>query len=543
MPATPIQIRHAVFALGATLLLACSASAHAPLYVRIALVIGNGAYVGVPRLPNPPNDAKAMTATLRSQGFTVVELVNGTRAQMQAAIAKVRDQLKNQHGIGMLYYAGHGLQVSERNYLVPVDAKIASTGDVAPQTVDVQEAITAFKQAGNRMNIIVLDACRNNPFESAGDHKGLAPLDAPAGTFLAYATAPGNVAEDGDEKTGNGLYTFFLLQEIKRPKARIEDVFKRVRYLVRQKSEGRQIPWESTSLEEDFVFSQGEIVAPDKLTLETVKPAFEAELTEWKRIGGSRKVEDFYAFVQKYPNGSLSLAAQGRIDELKRSALVVQGGGADGSDAPLTPTRFQVGQNWEVRTITTSSGSPAMEGTTRSHVTACNAEECIIAEKARFPNMPETTIDYIYSPTGGHLGIQHYDANGAKSIVTRRDTPSYLVPPGLLQVGRQWKIGDVITSTGGGLSGTTVTAGEARVVAREPITTETGTFDSFRILRTFRTRSSMVVNGKAIDSDQDIEETHWVTPAIPYPVKSQIRMRSAGMAMQIAATMVRYAAK
>ncbi len=537
------QIRRAAFALGATLLFVCSATAHAPLYARVALVIGNGAYAGASRLPNPPNDAKAMAETLRSQGFTVVELVNGTRAQMQAAIARVRDQLKNRHGIGMLYYAGHGLQVSERNYLVPVDAKIAKAGDVAPQTVDVQEAITAFKHAGNRMNIIVLDACRNNPFESAGDHQGLAPLDAPAGTFLAYATAPGNVAEDGDEKTGNGLYTSFLLQEIRRPQARIEDVFKRVRYLVRQKSEGRQIPWESTSLEEDFVFSQGEIVAPDNLTVETVKPAFGTELAEWKRIAGSRKAEDFYAFVQKFPNGSLSLAAQGRIDELNRSALVVQGGGADGSDVPLAPMRFRPGQHWEMRTITTSSGSPTTEGTTLSRVTRCDADECVVEEKARISNTPEFTVDFIFSPAGGHLGIQNYNANGTRGLVSRRDVPSYLVPPGLLQVGRNWKIGDVITSTGSGVSGTTATAGEARVAAREPVTTEAGTFDSFRIRRTFRTHTAMVIGGKAIDSDQDIEETHWVAPAIPYPVKSQIRMRSTGMDMHIVATMVRYAEK
>lgn len=529
--------------MGATLLFAFSAAANAPLYVRVALVIGNGAYPGASRLPNPPNDAKAMAGTLRSQGFSVVELVDGTRPQMQSAIARVRDQLKNQHGIGMLYYAGHGLQVSEHNYLVPVDAKIVKASDVAPQTVDVQEAITAFRNAGNRMNIIVLDACRNNPFESAGDHKGLAPLDAPAGTFLAYATAPGNVAEDGDEKTGNGLYTFFLLQEIKRPQARIEDVFKRVRYLVRQKSEGRQIPWESTSLEEDFVFSQGEIMAPDKLTVDTVKPAFEAELAEWKRIDGSRKVEDFYAFVQKYPGGSLSLAAQGRIDELKRSALVVQGGGADGSDVPLTPMRFQVGQSWEVRTSTQTSGQPAMEGTTRSRVTDCNAEECVVKETSRFPGTPENTIDYIFSPAGGHLGIQHYDANGAKGLVSRRDVPSYLVPPGLLQVGRHWKIGEVTTTTGAGAAGATATAGEARVVAREPVTTPAGTFDAFRIQRTFRSRSTMVVGGRNIDSNSDFEETYWVTPAIPYPVKMQIRSRSADMDMQIDGAMVRYTAK
>lgn len=541
MSSTPV--RHALSALVASLLLVCSASAQAPVHVRVALVIGNGAYAAATRLPNPPNDARAMSQTLRSQGFTVIEIVDGTRLQMQGAIRKARDQLKDKHGIGLLYYAGHGLQVSERNYLVPVDARIAKAGDVAPQTVDVQEAITAFKGAGNRMNIIVLDACRNNPFGTASDHQGLAPLDAPAGTFLAYATAPGNVAEDGDENTGNGLYTSFLLQELKRPRARIEDVFKRVRYLVRQKSEGRQIPWESTSLEEDFVFTQGEIVAPDRPAMDAVRPAYEAELDDWKRIGGSRNVADFYAFMQKYPNGSLSFAAQGRIDELNRSALVVQGGAVDGSDAPLAPIRFRPGQNWQMRTITTSSTSPAMETTSSSRVRECNADECIVEQKTRLPNAPETVMGNIFSPAGGHLGVEWYDARtGARTMTSRLDAPQYLVPPGLLQVGQRWTIASVITVSGT-VQSTATTAGEARIVAREPVTTEAGTFDTFRIQRTYRLRNAMIVDGKSVESDSAIEETHWVTPAIPYPVKTQIRHRTPALDMLSIATLVRYAEK
>ncbi len=540
MPA--LSIHPVLSALVASLLLVCSASAQAPVYVRVALVIGNGAYAGTTRLPNPPNDARAMSQTLRSQGFTVLEVVDGTRLQMRGAIAKARDQLKGQHGIGLLYYAGHGLQVSERNYLVPVDARITKAADVAPQTVDVQEAITAFKNAGNRMNIIVLDACRNNPFGTASDHQGLAPLDAPAGTFLAYATAPGNVAEDGDEKTGNGLYTSFLLQEIRRPQARIEDVFKRVRYLVRQKSEGRQIPWESTSLEEDFVFARGEIAAPDRLTIETVRPAYEAELNDWKRIGSSRNVADFYAFLQKYPNGSLSLAAQGRVDELNRSALIVQGGGADGSDVPLTPVRFQVGQNWQMRTVTSGAG-PAMEVMSSSRVRECNAEECIVEQKTRLPGTPQTVMGNIFSLAGGHLGVEWYDAQtGAKTMTSRLDAPQYLVPPGLLQVGQRWAIASVITVSGAA-SSTATTAGEARIVAREPVTTEAGTFDTFRIQRVYRLRNATHADAQSADQDSMVEETHWVTPAIPYPVKSEIRHRTPALEMHSVATMVRYAEK
>ena len=219
-------------------LLTFSAAAQAPIDIRIALVIGNGAYAGSAALPNPVNDAQAMGETLKQLGFTVVELRDGNKAQMNDAITKVRTALQGKQGVGMLYYAGHGLQLDWRNYMVPVDAKIASSADISSQAVDVHSVIDAFKAAGNRMNIVVLDACRDNPFASTASGKGLAQLDAPPGTFLAFATAPGNVAEDGDVKSGNGLYTGFLLEELKKPSAKIEDVFKRVRLNVRKRSQG-----------------------------------------------------------------------------------------------------------------------------------------------------------------------------------------------------------------------------------------------------------------------------------------------------------------
>lgn len=138
-----------------------------------------------------------------------------------------------------------------------MDAKIASAVDIVGQTVDVNSVIDVFKTAGNRMNILVLDACRDNPFGKIASGKGLAQLDAPPGTFLAFATAPDNVAEDGNVETGHGLYAQYLLEELRRPTTKIEDVFKRVRLNVRRQSKGRQIPWESTSLEDDFVFNDG----------------------------------------------------------------------------------------------------------------------------------------------------------------------------------------------------------------------------------------------------------------------------------------------
>jgi len=186
--------------------------AQAPLDVRVALIIGNAAYVNVPALANSTNDAKSMANIMRKLGFKVFDVIDGDKASMESAIAKMKDQIKGQQAVAMLYYAGHGLQLDWHNYMVPVDAKLNSSKDVANQTIDIETVIKTFKSSNTRMNIIVLDACRDNPFTDKASGKGLAQLDAPPGTYLAFATSPGNVAEDGDESSGNGLFTQFLIK-------------------------------------------------------------------------------------------------------------------------------------------------------------------------------------------------------------------------------------------------------------------------------------------------------------------------------------------
>ncbi len=285
---------------------------------RVALVVGNAAYAGAPRL-NPAHDALAMSTVLSGLGFRVVELRDGTKAQIDDAIAQTRELLSGRNGVGLLYYAGHGLQLDWHNYLLPVDAAPASAADVPRLSVDTQDVIDAFKAAGNRMNILVLDACRDNPFGASGSAKGLAPMDAPPGTYMAYATAPGNLAEDGSDGDRNGLYARFLVKEMQRPEAGIEDVFKRVRLQVRQASKGRQVPWDSSSLEEDFVFASGrKIEVPTRREREA---AFDAEKADWDRIKDSRKAEDFFAFLQKYPSGTLAEQTQFRLDQLAAAAV------------------------------------------------------------------------------------------------------------------------------------------------------------------------------------------------------------------------------
>ncbi|MGE3536623.1 MAG: caspase domain-containing protein [Candidatus Tectimicrobiota bacterium] len=219
---------------------------------RMALVIGNGAYKTAPLL-NPLNDARAMAQVLREVGFQVIQKENAGHKDMLLALRAFGEALQ-QGGVGLFYYAGHGMQVQGKNYLIPVDAHIEGEEEVLYSSVDAQHVLAKMDAAGNRLNIVILDACRNNPFVRrvrSASH-GLAPMDAPVGTLLAFSTAPGAVASDG--KGQHGLYTQHLLGALKAPGARIEDVFKRVRTQVRHETAGKQIPWENTSLEGDFVF-------------------------------------------------------------------------------------------------------------------------------------------------------------------------------------------------------------------------------------------------------------------------------------------------
>jgi uncharacterized caspase-like protein len=242
-----------------------SGEAQTPLDLRIALVIGNAAYSSAPELPNAAKDAAGVASALRSLGFRVEYVSNADLAQMKSAVARVQHAFdKRSNGLAMLYYAGHGIQVDFHNYMVPVDARLSAADQLPARSLDMSSVLEAFTSAGTRMNILVLDACRENPFPAAGaTHRGLAPMQAPSGTFLAYATQPGALAEDGDPNAPFGPYAQALILELGRPFAKVEDVFKRVRFQVRRKTSGRQVPWDVTTLEEDFVFNDGAAIKND----------------------------------------------------------------------------------------------------------------------------------------------------------------------------------------------------------------------------------------------------------------------------------------
>jgi Caspase domain len=219
---------------------------------RIALVIGNNKYQEAP-LQNPINDARAMEQVLREVGFEVTERENLTKRAMEEEIRVFGKQLRV-GGVGLFYFAGHAVQVNGYNYLLPIGNNIKKEQDVEFEAVEARRVIGEMEAAENRLNIVILDACRNNPLAQRfrSPTYGLAFMKAPSGTVIAYATGPDSVANDGDGP--NGLYTQELLQYIREPGLKLEDVFKRVRVAVKEKSRGKQLPWETSSLEGDFYF-------------------------------------------------------------------------------------------------------------------------------------------------------------------------------------------------------------------------------------------------------------------------------------------------
>ena len=227
---------------------------------RVALVIGNSAYLNSP-LKNPVNDARAMALALQGCGFSVTKLENARRVEMRQALRDFASHIDH-GGVGLFYFAGHGMAVKGRNYLIPVDADIQSDDEVEDQALGADAVTGKMEAAKNRVNVIILDACRNNPFASAsrsGAH-GLAQMDAPAGSFIAYATAPGSTAADG--AGANGLYTQYLLRAMTEPGLKLEEVFKRVRIGVKEASADQQVPWDSSSMTGDFYFKAGAGAAP-----------------------------------------------------------------------------------------------------------------------------------------------------------------------------------------------------------------------------------------------------------------------------------------
>ncbi|WP_157267826.1 caspase family protein [Azohydromonas aeria] len=294
------------------LLLAAAAAAAAPgvgevTEQRVALVIGNAAYRSDP-LDNPVNDAKLVAAGLRKAGFDVALRQDLDRAALLQALRDFGNRL-GENTVALLYYAGHGLQLRDRNYLIPVDAEIRSEDEIPIAGIDLGFILGRMGHARSRINLVILDACRNNPFlGKTVSAQGLAQMDAPVGTLLAYATAPGKLAADAGSGA-NGVYAEHLARHLLTPGLPVEQVFKRVREGVVRETQQQQVPWESSSLQGEFAFVPG--VAATAAAPADVDAA--GEIAFWNSIQASQRADEYRAYLRQYPQGRFAALAQARV--------------------------------------------------------------------------------------------------------------------------------------------------------------------------------------------------------------------------------------
>ncbi len=269
---------------------------------RSALVIGNSAYASSP-LANPVNDADAMARLLEQRNFKVTLLTNADLAKMEAAVDLFGQSL-GKGGVGLFFYAGHGMQIEGRNYLIPVGARIENERDVKFNALDVGRILGKMEDAGNRLNIVFLDACRDNPFARSfrTAATGLAQLDAPSGTLIAYATAPGKLASDGVDSS-NGIYTRYLIEQLGVPGQEINPALQAVRRQVIETTGKKQVPWENTSLtgafyltpidmlDENLALSRAQLESLKKLQSEQAQAAANLKKLETEKNAEMAKLD------------------------------------------------------------------------------------------------------------------------------------------------------------------------------------------------------------------------------------------------------------
>ena len=505
-----ITLRHLRLMALSIVLMSVSALAQAPLDIRVALVIGNSAYTSAPQLGNPQNDAKAMTIILKKLGFEVINVNDGSKDEILSGIKKMQATLKGRQAVAMLYYAGHGLQSNWHNYMVPVDINLSRSVNIPQQNVDIDIVLDAFKNSGTRMNIIVLDACRDNPFGEKSGSKGLAQIDAPLNTYIAFATAPGNVAKDGDEKLGNGLFTSYLIKELQRP-APIEDMFKRVRLQVRKASDGSQIPWDSSSLESEFAFNDGSKhtlnIAELSKELDGLKPPlviasnnlpngaskddlFEMQKSEWDKIKDSKNPDDFYAYLNKYPNGSISQEATFKLNQLAK-VTVTAVPDKYGITQNLNEKYYRVGDEYTVEIRDLNAGK-------------------VIRKNTSTINKIENGLVYFRSQAGEGINTE----SGA-TIKTNQPEATFTFDPPLpnrpadgFQIGQKWSSETYESSKFGRVR----RFDNFRVDRIEEVTVPAGTFKTFVV-----EREAFIGNRGGISTSQ--KNTYWFAPGIGVPIK------------------------
>ncbi|MBL8837743.1 MAG: caspase family protein [Alphaproteobacteria bacterium] len=324
---------------------------------RVALIVGNSAYAGGGRLANPGNDAQAIAGLLRGLGFDVEVALDAGYLDLTRAVRRFGDRIETAH-VALFYYAGHGLQLAGTNFLVPVDAQLANERDVRFETVDLASIVDLMRGQTPRVNLIFLDACRDNPLARAMNRTnqtralqgpGLAPMTA-SGMLIAFSTEPGSVSVDG---TGdNSPFTAALLQHMPTPGLEIRQMLTRVRQSVRQATGGRQIPWDHSSLDTEFYFTGG------PSTIATRGPPPDAELLFWQSIMTTGTPAELELFMRQFPNSRFAELARLRLAALRAPRAASAGVGQGNADA----ARSSSGEGASVATPAEGQGAAPQQG-------------------------------------------------------------------------------------------------------------------------------------------------------------------------------------
>lgn len=313
-----------IFVLLVAVLAGWAAASQAATPKRVALVIGNANYAFAP-LANPVNDARAMANKLKALGFEVVVRENMTQKQIGSTLREFRSKL-SPGSEALFFYAGHGLQIKGVNYLPTVDSAISAEEDVPTQSLEVGKVLDIMEDAKTRLNLVFLDACRNNPHlrRFRSQEAGLAKMNAPSGTILSFATRPGSVAADGEGS--HGLYTDHLLKAMEEPGLAIEQLLKKVLVAVKHASAGNQEPWTEGGIEGDFYF------VPPSAQVTRTSASSAIELAFWQSIQSSQIGADFEEYLRRYPQGHFAGLARTRLQALTKSSP------ADGTAVPAGGT-------------------------------------------------------------------------------------------------------------------------------------------------------------------------------------------------------------
>jgi len=289
---------------------------------RVALVVGNGAYKTFPQLKNPTNDASDIAKKLSGFNFDVEILVDIDKRSMEEAITRFGNKLRQKDAVGLFYFAGHGVQVNGYNYLIPIGAQIADESDVIYEAVDANRVLSKMELAKNNLNLLILDACRNNPFPgvSRSASRGLAKMNAPRGSMILYATSPGMTAIDGDVNSRNGMFTGKLLTAMNQPGLKIYEVFQQTALAVDKASQSKQIPYIEGVILGDFYFNNKVIsntqADPDLSTTEPNAMSKRQEISFWESIDNTPSKEGYKLYLNQYPTGLYRSLAQFKIDQI-----------------------------------------------------------------------------------------------------------------------------------------------------------------------------------------------------------------------------------